>query len=278
MKDIITTYKNFEAVIINKPPVEDKKPPEQYFTKHEIDSLMNNEGYPFRMEGKQKALSITGRYRISVYKIGKDVFTYRVRDMKDLGYTIIYNDTSNTLRDCLYNIDEFLWNRIREDKAREKAWEEDRKKPKEIFSGKAFTGRGYINEFFNFKKKAKLVLSDNPADPYGEETWGDTASFNIYTMFMGNPYYRMHVYPERNVNFNDDIKKMLIGKNVYFIEMKETRKWMGGELGWKKVPVKAKIAKIVNKAGMYDFPNLVFIDDKGKEYIPSMTDEITVCD
>lgn len=139
----------FEMKIINK-ELEHKEPVEN-FTKKEIKTLEYCEGMNFEIVQKNKAVFQYGKYKISIYKRKTDDFFYRVRNTSNTFNKVMVEGMSKDLNSCLYDVDNYMYDLITEEKAKAKEAAEkaklDKLKPPvkpEIFSGKSFGGK------FNF--------------------------------------------------------------------------------------------------------------------------------
>jgi len=147
--DNLDKYKEFitEMKIIN-----DKEEPEYYFTKDETQQLIHNDVLPFNITLKNKAVCLVTKYRISIYKNKIDHFLYRIREVSKAFNPIIYEKTATNLRDCLYDLDEYMWERTIKDRKSEELErkiklgliEKPKKEKPQIFSYKSFTGKGHI--------------------------------------------------------------------------------------------------------------------------------------
>jgi len=157
MMNNVKTYEEFnEAIIINKPddniPVVVNK---EYFTTDEIKMLENNEGFEFDHITKQKAVSIAGKYRLSIYKVKEGFYIYRIRNMEKINNPIIFDEVANNIIDCLNGLDNFLWEQSKKekeelDKKKKLTYEEDetttKKEKPPVFSGYPFSGKGSLIE------------------------------------------------------------------------------------------------------------------------------------
>jgi len=126
--------------------------PQEFFTKKEIEALVHNDPFSFVVVLKYKAERQIDGYKLSIYKKKIDEFLYRVRDMERSFSPIILENKAKSLRDCLYDLDEFMLDLL---KARKEKRELDKKikrgvinKPKKetpgIFSYMTFTGKGHM--------------------------------------------------------------------------------------------------------------------------------------
>jgi len=132
-----------EMIEIIKPDQSNDIPIEN-FTKKEIDTLNYNEGSSFELIDKHRAICIIhNKYRITIHKRKNDEFYYRIRDLKKSFNPIIFENKSKTLRDCLYNIDEFMWIKLKEDRE-EQLKNKSIEKDNDIFSGKSFSGKIHL--------------------------------------------------------------------------------------------------------------------------------------
>lgn len=141
-------FVNEMVVMLNKP--KESEIPKEFFTKKEIEMLENNEGGNFNLIEKFKAIClISNRYRLTIHKRKEDEFYYRIKDIKKQFSPVIYENKSKILRDCLYNLDEFIYYKLKEDKEKEefkKRLEKEKLDKKElgdndVFSGKSFSGK-----------------------------------------------------------------------------------------------------------------------------------------
>ncbi len=146
--DNIKKYNNF----IYEMKVQ-KEEPQENFTPREISALENNEGFKFKIVLKNKAICTSVKYIISIYKYKSNDFLYRIRkDVSGPFNPIIIEKKVTCLRDCLYEIDEFMYRRTKED--REKAEielkikkgliEPPPKEKKNVFSYKSFSGNVHM--------------------------------------------------------------------------------------------------------------------------------------
>jgi len=112
----IFEYKEYvnEMVILNKPS-ESKDPIDGIkFTEKEIRILQNNEAYPFDLIDKTKAVClISDLYKISIYKKKNDEYFSRIRDIRKSFNPVIFETTTTNLIDCLYILDDFMWEKIK---------------------------------------------------------------------------------------------------------------------------------------------------------------------
>lgn len=130
-----------------------KEEPQENFTTREISALVNNEGFKFSIVLKNKAMCTSTKYILSIYKRKSDDFTYRIRkDVSGPFNPIIVEKKVTSLRDCLYEIDEFMYHRTKEDRAKAEIElkikngliEPPPKEKPKIFSYKSFSGNVHI--------------------------------------------------------------------------------------------------------------------------------------
>jgi hypothetical protein len=158
---MITKFEIYnEAIIINKEQEKPKNIPKEYFSDQEIKALSYNEGFPFTHISKQKAVSNTKKFKISIYKVKEGFYIYRIRNMEKINNPIIYDEVANNVNDCLNDLDNFLWEqdkKAKEEDAKKKkpTYEEDEttkpKKDPSVFSGYPFSGKGKLIEKKNYK-------------------------------------------------------------------------------------------------------------------------------
>jgi hypothetical protein len=109
----------FEMQIIGK-KIEQKEP-DDVFTKKEIKSLEYCEGMNFDIIQKNKAVCQYDKYKISVYKRKFDDFFYRVRNTSNIFNKVMVEGMSKDLNSCLHDIDSYMYELIKEYKAKAKA-------------------------------------------------------------------------------------------------------------------------------------------------------------
>jgi len=125
------------------------------FTKNETDHLVYNEPFKFDIVQKNKAIAVVEKYKLSIYK-SKTYFLYRVRDISKAFGPVLLENKANSIRDCLYKLDEFMWERLKIDKEKREINKKKKMKsltmsqPKEtkerpdIFSFKKFSSIGHF--------------------------------------------------------------------------------------------------------------------------------------
>jgi hypothetical protein len=131
-----------EMQIIRK---EVQKEPEENFTQKEKRTLENCEGMNFDVIHRNKAVFQYGKYKISIYKRKVDDFFYRVRNTSNAFNKVMMEGIGKDLNTCLFDIDSYMFDLIKEDKARAKEAAEqaklDKLNPPQVFGGKSFGGK-----------------------------------------------------------------------------------------------------------------------------------------
>lgn len=154
--DNLKKYNDFvlEMIVVNKQQV--KEEPKENFTQKEIFSLTNNEIFKFELVLKNKAVCQIPGYILSIYKKNSDDFLYKIKkDVSGPFNPVLIEKKLTNLRDCLYEIDSFMFDRIREDKEKRNAeiklqkdidsgLIEKPQKSSEVFNGTSFSGKWWM--------------------------------------------------------------------------------------------------------------------------------------